>query len=556
MKKNQKLSPRNFTKWFLLVVLLWGVIVGGAAAQEATPDPDLPMVQIIEQTEEPGAVNTIVRIFASQDSFVSNAFPNNNYGAWSTMRAGNDSSFGVTRTLVQFDFNSIPSNAIINSARLNLLLTGSVPINDGDFLYGGRYMAASWNQNSVTWSNHAADWNDNNIFGSAQVNGVSGWKSFDIRNQVSTWVSGARSNFGMAIQSSNEALPNQSRIFATNESGNRPFVDVDYTQYVDTCPPSAWFTSALNQFSLASFTVSWDGSDCGSSGLPPSGIRNYDVQYSTNNSNWINWHMDTQGRSATFNGVNGQIYFFRVRAADNALNIGPWSASINTTVDSQAPGNLNLTIGTIGATSYVYPHFQVNWSATDNLSGIQKYIVQLNDNTGSDWQSREFSSAQTSEWISGAMVGRTYTFRMQAVDNVGNVSEFTPQQNVVVVNDPISFIVPFNPSVVPGPTFNVFWQGFTSTTITQFRVRYQVDGGPWAEIPGSPFSGTQSFALFDASLLPGWTFTKATIIGFEVVATANNLPAETFTGVPEAQIIVDPNDTLTNILFMPVIFRN
>ncbi|MCZ7666369.1 MAG: hypothetical protein M5U34_03605 [Chloroflexi bacterium] len=29
----------------------------------------------------------------------------------------------------------------------------------------------------------------------------------------------------------------------------------------------------------------------------------------------------------------------------------PWSASINTTVDSQAPGNLNLTIGMIGATT-------------------------------------------------------------------------------------------------------------------------------------------------------------------------------------------------------------
>ncbi|MCZ7666368.1 MAG: hypothetical protein M5U34_03600 [Chloroflexi bacterium] len=71
-----------------------------------------------------------------------------------------------------------------------------------------------------------------------------------------------------------------------------------------------------------------------------------------------------------------------------------------------------------------------------------------------------------------------------------------------------------------------------------------------------PSPGHSKLRPVDASPLPGWPFTKATIIGFEVVATANNLPAETFTGVPEAQIIVDPNDTLTNILFMPVIFRN
>ena len=72
---------------------------------------------------------------------------------------------------------------------------------------------------------------------------------------------------------------------------------------------------------------------------------------------------------------------------------------------------------------------------------------------------------------------------------------------------------------------------------------------------GSPFPGTQSFAQFDASTLAGWPFTKATIIGFEVAATAQNLPQETFKGIAEATIVLDPNNTMTNMTYMPIVFR-
>jgi hypothetical protein len=554
MNKKSKPSSNKRMQWLLLTaVLLLSLIVGGAAAQEETlpVEPDLPMMQVIEQTTEANAVNTVVRIFPSRDAFVSSNFPNNNYGGWNTMRAGRDTNFGATRTLIQFDFGSIPGGATINSARLFMFQRESIPGTDAPYTFGSRYLNSSWNESTVTWSNFQADWGS--IFGQTTVNNVNGWKSFDTTTLVRNWVSGARANFGMMVQGSNENEV-RARVFDSRESANRPYIDVDFTQFTDTCPPSAWFTSVLNQFSRDSFTVSWDGSDCGSSGQPPSGLRNFDVQYSTNNSNWINWVMDTQARSATFHGVNGQIYFFRVRAADNVLNLGPWSASISTTVDAQAPGNLNLTVGTIGASSYVYPHFQVNWSATDNLSGVQKYIVQWNDNAGSGWVSAEFPSSQTNEWVNGAVVGRTYSIRMQAVDRVDNVSAFTPTQNVTVISDPTSVVLPFNPSIVPGPTFNVLWQGFTSTTITQFIVKYQVDGGPWQDMGIYP--GTQSFAEFDASTLPGWPNIPATIIGFEVAATAQSQPQEPFKGVAEASIVVDPLNTMTNITYMPVVFKH
>ena len=548
-----KFSPKFHVQWsFLFAILFMGVVVSSTVAQEGTADSDPPKAEIIQQTEEPGVVNTILRIYANQDAFVSSNYPNNNYGNWSQLRSGRDATYGATRTLIQFDFQDIPSNAIINNASLFLYQNESIPASDSPYILGLRYLNSAWAEDSVTWANHEPEWGS--IFGEIDIDNLDGWKSFDVTELTHNWVSGSRPNYGMLIQGSDENQVRE-RVFASREVIEWPYIDVNYSQYDDTCPPSAWFTSTLNQFSQSSFTVSWDGDDCGSNGNLPSGVRNFDVQYSTDNTNWTNWKMDTQNKSGTFHGVNGQIYYFRVRAADNALNIGPWSGSISTIVDTQPPTNLSLTIDTVDGSSYVLPYFQVSWSAVDYLSGVQTYVVQWNNNAGSGWVSAEFPAYYTSDWQNGAAVGETYSFRMQAIDQAGNTSDWTPIQNVTVISDPTSIVRPFNPVIIPGPTFDVFWQGFSTNVITQFVIKYQVDGGPWQEMAGSPFPGTQSFAQFDASTLAGWPFTKATIVGFEVAATAQNLPQETFKGIAEATIVLDPNNTMTNMTYMPIVFR-
>ena len=194
----------------------------------------------------------------------------------------------------------------------------SIPASDSPYILGLRYLNSAWAEDSVTWANHEPEWGS--IFGEIDIDNLDGWKSFDVTELTHNWVSGSRPNYGMLIQGSDENQVRE-RVFASREVIEWPYIDVNYSQYDDTCPPSAWFTSTLNQFSQSSFTVSWDGDDCGSNGNPPSGVRNFDVQYSTDNTNWTNWKMDTQNKSGTFHGVNGQIYYFRVRAADNALTV-------------------------------------------------------------------------------------------------------------------------------------------------------------------------------------------------------------------------------------------
>jgi len=556
--KEKTTNTKRYKFIFLIFILMFASLAVGTSAQEEATAADVLAPEIISQSEEPGVINTTVRVYPDKDTYVASNLPYNNFGGWTDMRSGRDGTYGATRVLIQFNFNSIPSGAIINSARLYLHQNETVPPSDPPYKYGARYLASEWNEYSVTWSSHQPVWGE--VFGEAELNNVNGWKSFDARELVESWVSGQHANYGMMIQGSNEASARE-RVFATRETTLIPYIDVDYTEYVDTCPPSAWFTSVLNQYSPSSFTVSWDGSDCGSNGYPPSGIRNYDVQVSTDNSNWSEWKMDTQDTSGVYSGAHGQKYYFRVRAADNALNIGNWSPSIQTTVDSQPPINRTITIGTIGSSNYVWPHFQVSWSATDDPSGVQKYIVQLNDNAGSGWQGREFPVSQTSEWVSGLDVGKTYSTRLQVVDNVGNASDWLYAPNVIVVSDPSSFVLPFDPAIDNSQdnpnNITVTWAGFSDSPIGEFWVKYRIGDGAWQDM--GTYAGNVASAQFDvAALFPSWPNIPATVIGFEVTARNVDQPTyqEQFSGEPEATIIIDPQDTMTNILYMPIIAKN
>jgi hypothetical protein len=559
MKEPQRFFRRIRFQWVLpiLVILVMGLVVAGTAAQDETP---LPQDIIVEQTFGVDSVDTVRNIQAEKDAFVSSSNPYTNYGGLSTLRSGRDSGYGATRTLIQFSLGSIPQGAVINNATLYVYQNQATPPGDAPFKYGARYLNSSWNEGSVTFSSHQPEWGS--VFGEVNIDGNVGWKTFNVTELVHTWVSGERANYGMLIQSSNENLVHE-RIFTSKDaSSNRPYIIVDYTEYVDNCPPSAWFTPSNNfpSYSLGSFTVSWDASDCGSNGNPPSGIRNWDVQYSTDNSNWINWKMDTRDKSGTFYGVNGQIYYFRVRAVDNSMNFGSYVYSTGTTVDSTPPTNLSLQLTpttNVDGKEYAYPHFQVTWFATDNLSGVQKYIVEWNDNAGSGWQSREFPVGQTTEWVNGLGIGKTYTFRMHAVDNVGNVSDWIYAPNVTIVSDPVSFVLPFDNAITTSLTFDVSWVGFTSSSsgIEGFYIKYQVDGGDWEDWYSNVISTTATFdatSLFSGEIPPR----KAKVIGFEVSATTADLPQEAFKGVAEATIVVDPDNTMTNITYMPIVAKN
>jgi uncharacterized repeat protein (TIGR01451 family) len=90
---------------------------------------------------------------------------------------------------------------------------------------------------------------------------------------------------------------------------------------LDCLPPVAAVEPLPSFVTDSTFVVTWRGHDVWS------GIADYDVQYREGfEGDWVNWLTGTLAISATFPGVQGQTYFFRTRARDDAGNTGQFGS--------------------------------------------------------------------------------------------------------------------------------------------------------------------------------------------------------------------------------------
>ena len=551
-QENNRLSiPKSGKYVILMFALLLSIFVIGASAQDETPTTDLPDYEVVSVVVGPNATTTTVNIYANKDTFVSSSNPDNNYGGSNETRTGNEAAFGAVRAMMQFDLSPIPSGSAINNATLNIYQSSFTPSGDSPYTIQSRFLASDWNEYAVTWNSHQPQWGD--VMGTSDVSIGVGWRVVNVNNMVQEWVNG-RANFGLILQGSNEAVQ-RSRNFATRETAQRPFITVNYTQ--DSCAPTTTVQD-LPGWSPGEFTVSWSAEDCGSGGNPPSGVKNYDVEYSTDNANWTTWKAQVTETSGVYNMTsNGTNYYFRARARDNANNTGAWSEIKSTQVDKEAPVNPTITPTTILNSGYAFPDFPVSWSASDALSGLQQYEVQANDNQGSGWIGATFPASTTDATFPDGTVDYAYSLRVRATDSVGNTSQWSPIEVVTIVNDPSSTVLPFSNPVTDLTTFQVQWLGFANNTINSYTVYYRVPGVTGWET-WNTFNGTTTFADFtvDGSTVPGYGG-ETIQVQFQVTAIANNSPPEPFDpNRVEANIIVDPGNNIgNNIVFLPLLIN-
>ncbi len=130
-----------------------------------------------------------------------------------------------------------------------------------------------------------------------------------------------------------DSVTYQFRARAVDNQGNvQPWSNAQAQTRVDAFAPSATI-NPLPQWSGGTFTVSWGGTDGGS------GIDDYDVQYSINNSAYTEWLSDTEATSAQFTGAqHGLVYQFRVRAKDRVGNEQLFGGiQAQTLIDTQPP---------------------------------------------------------------------------------------------------------------------------------------------------------------------------------------------------------------------------
>ena len=559
LKFEKETLPLSRPARFLLLALFFAlaILAVNTAAQEETPAADdlPPGVTVADRVVTPNSVTTILNIETIKDTFVSSNFPDTNYGSFGQLRTGYDAppssttNYGAQRSLMQFNVypGLVPAGAIVENATFYIYQEGAT--GSANLEIEARRLASSWDESSVTWNSHQPVWGD--ALGRGTADAANGWKTVDATNIVKEWLSGAP-NYGVVFQTDETPANQNQRVYRSRETNEKPYIILTYTEYNDNCAPSANI-APLNAWSPGVFTVSWSGSDCGSPGYPPSGVDRYDVQYSTDNYNWIDWKTNAPASetSDAFNGVNGVTYYFRVRATDKAGNTGVYSTSQSTRVDAVAP---SASMGTIN--KYNFPSFTVTWSGSDNLSGVASYEVQFRE-AGGQWFSQSYPASQTSDVVTGGEPGKTYGFRVRAIDNAGNASAFTTEQTTTIVNDPTSIIAPFDPPIVLTQTVTVSWVPYTTGTINSYTIKYRYNGGAWKTwktVTGTPPATSDTF---DAAIDPDWSAAsyKTGLFEFEVAATTTNLGSEPFTGVPEASVVIDPDGNMKVQAYLPVVFQ-
>jgi hypothetical protein len=546
-------APR---RWLLVWALIFGLLLTStptANAQDVKPEPYNDYYEIVSYTETPTRIDAVVRINTSQDTFLSSRNPNSNYGGDGSLRLGWEANeFDAVRMMIQFDLGGIPSNATVNSARLNIYQSQSIPSNDGSMGYRAQFVRSSWSEFGATWNN--ANFLGGDPLPLGQVNNQDGWKSGDVTNLIHAWLSGAETNHGLILTGDETPSNNRSRIFNSRETGLGAYIDVDYSVQCDTIAPQT-NVGPLPNYSPGTFEVSWGGQDFAPSGCTPSGISYYDVYYRINGGSWVHWKNQTTATQNNFKDYasNGDRVELMSRGTDRAGNQeqeNPPQAA--TTIDTLPP-TTSMTPLPQFTTS---PNFTVNWSGNDNLSGVRNYDLQWRANDGT-WQTLISETTLTSFQITGAQPNVIYDFRVRATDNVGNVQNFpeSPQASTTIREYSVAQVSPFVPAVVTSSTpnpggVNVNWNvtEVPGTQVTSVEIFYQFNGGSWTA--WQTFPGSQFSARFDyASLGLG-----DGVFGFEAIATNNLGQTQPRTQTAQAAVAIDLNDEIQPAQFLPTIF--
>ncbi len=186
------------------------------------------------------ANNLQITFQAQQDSYVRQTAPDTNNGTATYLRVGRIlMPADAYQTLIQFDISSLPANAVIVTATLEMY----TPISSTP---GLRAYAAlgSWAENTVTWNTKPTYSTD---YGSQTVNGL-GYHAWNVTALAQQWQAGTRTNNGFLLAQAGTIFGTLDYNSRTNAS-SRPRLTVIYaTQGSPAILPvqaDTWINQAL-----------------------------------------------------------------------------------------------------------------------------------------------------------------------------------------------------------------------------------------------------------------------------------------------------------------------
>jgi PGF-pre-PGF domain-containing protein len=169
------------------------------------------------------------------------------------------------------------------------------------------------------------------------------------------------------------------------------------------------------------------------------------------------------------NSLPDGVYYWRIRARDNAGNLGAWS-SASFRVDTQAPPAPVLSAPVGGAWTSIRP--VLSWQGVQDPSSVQ-YKVYVCEKPSfnipyrvyeSDWLTENSWQAPLLEEALG-LEGKFFYWKVCARDGAGNVGENSPTENFRVDNyvAKVTLLSPENGSLVSG-TVRFEWYSVTDAS--------------------------------------------------------------------------------------------
>lgn len=210
MKKRNRLMCMDWLVALLAAILLVGVTGSLVAAQGA---------------ETPGAAEGVlagpqesVTLYAVADATVKSSQPNTNFGSEHTLELlySTGDVMAEAVALVRFDLSSLPADAVIDLAVMELYLVGAAGDNPKSIV--AYYVTGAWAENTVTWNTFPTA-NPMGIV--ASVDDVRGYKSWTVTSWASYWHSHPRENRGMYLRRLTSEASYFERIFESKDHNER-----------------------------------------------------------------------------------------------------------------------------------------------------------------------------------------------------------------------------------------------------------------------------------------------------------------------------------------------
>ncbi len=439
-----------------------------------------------------------------KDTYIqSGTSANTNYGTYANYAAISWTISSVpftSRSLVEFKLSSIPSNAVITSAKLSLYCNTT---SDQTQLHSGsnasylEKVTSSWGESTATWNNQPTTSTTNRITLAQSTSTTQDYLNIDVATLVQDMVTNPSTNYGFMLKLATESTYRSIQFGSSDHpnSSKRPKLEVSY--YIPMLITLQNLNSGEQLLKNTTKRISWTSFQASS---------NVSIQYSINNGSTWNTISEMAADTGSYDwfvpdSVSNQC-LIRVASyempdiADTSNMVFAIVAPPAYTITSPNGGEiwLNDTIQQITWTGankngakIEYTTNDTNWyPVTSNVSALSSSF---------NWLPSNINSSKVKLRIVDSLFPQ-YGDTSDAVFTLRSTPEFT-------FTNPSASDFWFN-----GKNKNITW---TNTGTRLGRLEYSINNGPWVLvadsimpttaninfIPNAPHKSELKFRLYD-----------------------------------------------------------